>query len=116
MLTRASERVEKTFPDHPDHYWSTQRRMSGRLLVLLLAAVVLGAPACGATKQARTVERLGFLKDLYPKMVEGDEHAGESLLIYRNPRVAVIPPNTYKKFMLDPVLVFRGPNSKMQGI
>ena len=86
------------------------------LLTVLLIAGLSATAACGATKQARTVERLGFLKDLYPKMIEGDENAGESLLIYRNPRVASIPPNTYKKFMLDPVLVFRGPQSKMNGI
>lgn len=87
-----------------------------RLLSLFLIAGILAGPACAATKQARTVERLGFLKDLYPKMIEGDESAGESLLIYKSPRVAQIPPNTYKKFMLDPVLIFRGPQSKMNGI
>ena len=87
-----------------------------QLLSFLLIAGILAGPACAATKQARTVERLGFLKDLYPKMVEGNEDAGESLLIYRNPRVAQIPPNTYKKFMLDPVLIFRGAHSKMEGI
>ncbi|HKT34504.1 MAG TPA: DUF3313 domain-containing protein [Nitrospira sp.] len=90
--------------------------MNVRLLSVLLIAVILSAAACAATKQARTVERLGFLKDLYPKMIEGDEDAGESLLVYKNPRAALIPPNTYKKFMLDPVLIFRGPQSKMQGI
>ena len=90
--------------------------MNMRLLSVLLIAGILVGPACAATKQARTVERLGFLKDLYPQMVEGDEHAGESLLSYKNPRVAQIPPNTYKKFMLDPVLIFRGPHSKMEGI
>ena len=90
--------------------------MNMRLLSVLLIAGILAGPACAATKQARTVERLGFLKDLYPKMVEGDEHAGESLLTYKNPRVAQIPPNTYKKFMLDPVLLFRGAHSKMDGI
>jgi hypothetical protein len=90
--------------------------MSIRLLSILLIAGILAIAGCGATKQARTVERLGFLKDLYPRMTEGDENVGESLLIYKNPRVALIAPNTYKKFMLDPVLVFRGPQSKMQGI
>ena len=90
--------------------------ISRPLLSLLLIASMLAVPACAATKQARTVERLGFLKDLYPKMSEGDESVGESLLIYKNPRVAQIPPHTYKKFMLDPVLVFRGPHSKMGGI
>jgi len=91
-------------------------RLNRRLVILLLLAAVLGAASCAATKQARTVDRLGFLKDLYPKMVEGNEDAGESLLIYKSPRVAQIPPNTYTKFMLDPVLVFRGPQSKMEGI
>ena len=95
---------------------SATDRINMRLLSFLLIVGILAGPACAATKQARTVERLGFLKDLYPKMVEGNEDAGESLLIYRNPRVAQIPPNTYKKFMLDPVLVFRGPQSKMEGI
>jgi hypothetical protein len=90
--------------------------MNMRLLSLFLIAGILAGWGCGATKQARTVERLGFLKDLYPKMTEGNEDAGESLLIYKNPRVATIPPNTYKKFMLDPVLIFRGPHSKMDGI
>ena len=90
------------------------------VIIVLMGAILMGAilasAGCGATKQARTVERLGFLKDYYPRMVEGDENAGESLLIYKNPRVALIPRNTYKKFMLDPVLVFRGPHSKMNGI
>ena len=90
--------------------------MNRRLLCTLLIVGIASVTACADTKQARTVERLGFLKDLYPKMIEGDEKAGESLLIYRNPRVAQIAPNTYKKFMLDPVLVFRGPHSKMEGI
>jgi len=90
--------------------------MNMRLLSVVLIAGMLAGAACAATKQARTVERLGFLKELYPKMIEGDENAGESLLSYKNPRVAQIPPNTYKKFMLDPVLVFRGPHSKMEGI
>jgi hypothetical protein len=82
----------------------------------LVITMVLFLFGCAATKQARTVERLGFLKDLYPMMSEGNENAGESLLIYKSPRVALIPPNTYTKFMLDPVLIFRGPESKMHGI
>jgi hypothetical protein len=83
---------------------------------MLLITLALSISGCAATKQARTVERLGFLKDLYPRMTEGDEHAGESLLIYKNPKVPDIPPNSYTKIMLDPVLFFRGPQSKMQGI
>ena len=87
-----------------------------RLQSVMLIAMFLFLPGCAATKQARTVERLGFLKELYPKMSEGNENAGEPLLIYKSPKVALIPPNTYTKFMLDPVLIFRGPESKMHGI
>jgi len=100
----------------PGHAIFERTGTTVRLLGVVLIAAILASSACAATKQARTVEKLGFLKDLYPKMIEGNEQAGESLLIYRNPRVALIPPNTYKKIMLDPVLIFRGPHSKMQGI
>ena len=82
----------------------------------MLLAMVLLLYGCPATKQARTVERLGFLKDLYPVMTEGNESAGESLLIYKNPKAAQLPPNSYTKILLDPVLIFRGPESKMRGI
>jgi hypothetical protein len=82
----------------------------------LLIAMMLWVSGCAATKQARTVDRLGFLKDFYPMMSEGNEDAGESLLIYKNPKAALIPPHTYTKIMLDPVLLFRGPKTKMQGI
>jgi len=87
-----------------------------RLQDVLLIAVVLLLIGCPATKQARTADRLGFLKDLYPVMTEGEESAGESLLIYKNPKVALLPPNSYTKILLDPVLIFRGPESKMHGI
>jgi Protein of unknown function (DUF3313) len=113
MSTRASEPVENAAGDHSDGRRFVFLR---HLFSFFLIAAFLGSAACADTKQARTVERLGFLKDLYPKMVEGNEDAGESLLIYKSPRIAEIPPNTYKKFMLDPVLVFRGPRSKMEGI
>jgi hypothetical protein len=52
--------------------------------VSVIALVLLCG--CAATKQARTVEKLGFLKDLYPVMTKGDESAGESLLVYKNPK------------------------------
>ncbi|HSE60139.1 MAG TPA: DUF3313 domain-containing protein [Nitrospiraceae bacterium] len=86
------------------------------LHAVLLVGMVLLLYGCPATKQARTVERLGFLKDLYPVMTEGNESAGESLLIYKNPTVAQLPPHSYTKILLDPVLIFRGPESKMRGI
>ena len=52
-----------------------------RLQSVMLIAMILFSSGCAATKQARTVERLGFLKDLYPKMSEGNEKAGESQLM-----------------------------------
>jgi hypothetical protein len=87
-----------------------------RLHAVLLVAMVLVVCGGAATKQARTVDKLGFLRDLYPKMTEGNEDAGESLLVYKNPKAALIPSGTYSKIMVDPVLIFRGPQSKMQGI
>ncbi|MGQ0812805.1 MAG: DUF3313 domain-containing protein [Nitrospiraceae bacterium] len=87
-------------------------------LVLITAVLLLTvAPfGCAATKQGRTVEKLGFLKDLYPLMSHGNEDAGESLLVYRNPKAALITKGSYTKIMLDPVLIFRGEKTKMQGI
>lgn len=84
-----------------------------RLMVIVLVVAVAG---CAPTKQARTVEKLGFLKDLYPRMTEGNEEQGESLLVYKNPRAALIPKGTYTKILLDPVLIYRGPGSKMEGV
>lgn len=82
---------------------------------MLIASVLLFS-GCPATKQARTADKLGFLGELYPVMTEGNESAGESLLIYKNPKVASLPPNSYTRILLDPVMVFRGPESKMHGI
>lgn len=92
-----------------------QRHMRS-LYAAVLIAMVFFLYGCPTTKQARTVERLGFLKELYPVMTEGIESAGESLLIYKNPNVARLPPNSYTKILLDPVLVFRSLESKMHGI
>jgi hypothetical protein len=91
----------------------THLRSLHAVMFIVMVFLLYGCPA---TKQARTVERLGFLKDLYPVMTEGNESAGESLLIYKNPKVALLPPNSYTKILLDPVLIFRGPESKMHGI
>lgn len=83
---------------------------------MMLVAMVLIVCGCAATKQARTVDNLGFMKDMYPMMSHGNEDLGESLLIYKNPKVATLPPNSYTKILLDPVLIFRGPESKMKGV
>jgi len=74
----------------------------------------LALVGCAATKQARSVERSGFMPELSPLMHKGAE--GETLLLYRNPKVDSIRRGTYTKFMLDPVLVYRGPQTKMKGI
>jgi len=71
------------------------------LPLALIAALLTG---CAPTKQARSMETSGFLGDLYPKMRKGEE--GEGLLVYRNPKIALIPRGTYKKILLDPVQVW----------
>jgi hypothetical protein len=50
------------------------------------------------------METSGFLGDLYAKMRKGEE--GEALLVYRNPKAALIPRGTYTKIWLDPVQVW----------
>lgn len=73
----------------------------GRIMLIVLVALLAG---CAATKQARSMEKSGFLGDLYPLMHEGAQ--GEALLIYKNPRVAEIPRGTYKKMLLEPVTIW----------
>jgi hypothetical protein len=73
---------------------------------LLIALVVLSA-GCASTKQARTMEKAGFLSDLYPLMHTGKD--GEALLLYKNPIVAGIPRGTYKKMVLEPVTIWGPP-------
>jgi hypothetical protein len=73
----------------------------GRIMLIILVALLAG---CASTKQARSMEKSGFLGDLYPLMHEGAQ--GEALLIYKNPRVAEIPRGTYKKILLEPVTVW----------
>jgi hypothetical protein len=65
--------------------------------------------ACHPTKQARSVEPSGFLKNLYPLMHKGEE--GEALLIYRNPKVEQIAPGTYKKMWLDRAEIWAEPTT-----
>lgn len=87
--------------------------MLTRCTVLSLAACLLLA-GCAGTKQARTVEPSGFLQDLYPQMREGK--GDEALLVYRNPHVDWPTKATYKKVLLDPVMIWRGKDSKSQGL
>ena len=75
-----------------------------RILLVLMVALSVG---CASTKQARSMDKSGFLGDLYPLMHQGEK--GEALLIYRNPRVAQIPRGTYKKMLLEPVTIWGPP-------
>lgn len=72
----------------------------------MLGSVLFG---CGPTKQARSVENSGFLGELYSQMHKGEE--GEALLVYRNPKAALIPSGTYTKILLDPVQVWGAASS-----
>ncbi|HLZ34657.1 MAG TPA: DUF3313 domain-containing protein [Nitrospira sp.] len=81
---------------------------------LLLAIVILTLTGCAATRQARSVETSGFLEDLYPQMREGT--GDEARLVYRNPKVDWATKASYKKVLLDPVMIWRGKDSKMQGV
>ncbi len=80
---------------------------------ILLAAVLVLLTGCAATKQARTVTTSGFLQDLYPQMREGK--GDEALLVYRNPNVDWSAKASYKKILLDPVMIWRGKDSKLEG-
>jgi len=75
--------------------------MTTWLPLALVAALLFG---CAPTKQARSVETSGFLGDIYPKMRKGADDEG--LLIYRSPKIALIPRGTYKKILLDPVQIW----------
>ncbi|NGZ07793.1 MAG: DUF3313 domain-containing protein [Nitrospira sp. LK70] len=75
-----------------------------RVALLIMVALLVG---CASTKQARSMEKSGFLGDLYPLMQKGKE--GEALLVYKNPRVALIPRGTYKKMLLEPVTMWGPP-------
>lgn len=72
------------------------------LSVLTLVATLL--VGCAPTKQARSMETSGFLGDLYPRMHKGGDN--EALLLYKNPKILLIPRGTYKKILLDPVQVW----------
>ncbi len=81
---------------------------------VIVGLVALSVAGCAATKQARTVEPSGFLQDLYPQMREGK--GDEARLVYRNSNVDWTTKATYKKMILDPVMIWRGKDSKMLGV
>lgn len=81
---------------------------------VLSVAVCIMLDGCAGTKQARTVEPSGFLQDLYGQMREGK--GDEALLVYRNPQVDWPTKATYRQVLLDPVMIWRGKDSKIQGL
>jgi hypothetical protein len=69
-----------------------------RILIVTLAAALF-CSGCSVTKQARSVEKSGYLgDDIYALVQEGK--GGESLLIYRNEQVN---PTKYTSVMIDKV-------------
>ena len=86
-----------------------------RCISLFAVVVMLTFVGCSASKQARVVHQYsGFLGDLYPLMQEGKE--GEALLVYNNPNNPPAPSRYYTKILLDPVLIYRGKQARMQGV
>jgi hypothetical protein len=72
--------------------------------VLAMVALLVG---CASTKQARSMEQTGFLGDVAPLLQKGKD--GEALLVYKSPRLALIPRGTYKKMLLEPVTIWGPP-------
>lgn len=77
-------------------------------LIVLMAMSVLSA--CASTRQARSVEKTGFLGD-YSILREGEDE--EALMVYRNPKANW---KSYDKVMLDPVTVWLGKDSDMEDV
>jgi hypothetical protein len=82
--------------------------------IILSITVFLTLAACAPTKHARSVEPSGFLHDLYPQMRKGT--GDEALLVYRNQQVEWSEKATYDKILLDPVMIWRGTDSKVRGL
>lgn len=69
-----------------------------RILLVTLAAALL-CSGCSVTKQARSVEKSGYLgDDIYALVKEGK--GGEALLLYKNDQ---IQPQKYTRIMIDKV-------------
>lgn len=82
--------------------------------IILSITVFLSLAACVPTKHARSVEPSGFLQDLHPQMRKGTDD--EALLVYRNQQVEWSEKATYDKILLDPVMIWRGTESKVRGL
>ncbi len=76
-----------------------------QVLLTLLCIVLLSS--CAQTRQARSVEKTGFLGD-YSMLREGGK--GEALLVYHNPKVNW---TSYSKMMVEPVTIWLGKDSQL---
>src|SRR5262249_49010160 len=78
----------------------------GGILCLLLAIML---PPCFENKQTPPPQTSRLLGTLSPQMHKGEE--GEALLIYKTPKIALIPRGTYKKMLLDPTEIWSEPTT-----
>ena len=85
-------------------------RVQGIMCIVFLALL----SGCAATKQARDVEQTGFLGDIYPLLQEGKE--GDALLVYKPGKIDHARAAQYTRILLDPVTIWRGEKSKMEGL
>ena len=81
-----------------------------RFIVISLIVSTALIAGCARTRQATTADKTGFLGD-YSKLQKGK--AGEEVLYYKNPKAHWAG---YDKLLLDPVTVWRGEQSKNEGI
>jgi len=72
------------------------------LKVFAFASLIVLIGGCAPTRQARSVEKSGFLGD-YSMLREGEK--GEALLVYKNPKANW---KSYDKVIIDPVTVWFG--------
>lgn len=84
--------------------------MKATHVLLGLLCVVVLSNCAPPTRQARSVEKTGFLGD-YSMLREGGE--GEALLVYQNARVNW---PSYFKVIVDPVTVWLGKDSQLQEV
>lgn len=77
---------------------------------LLLAVCVLTLTACASTKQGTAPEDTGFLHD--PDLLKPGK-PGQAEMVYVKPGVDWA---SYKNVMLDPVTIWHGKDSQMQGV
>ena len=73
-------------------------------------SLLLMSAGCQSTRQARSVEKAGFLGD-YSLLREGGKD--EALLVYQKPGVNWI---SYSKVIIDPVTIWLGKDSQLQEV